>query len=271
MGNPGSDHFYKKKGLKIVLIGSGRVATHLGRGLKAAGNTILQVYSRNFDHAKKLADGLLASPVADWTDLDPEGDIFIVAVKDQAILEVVRALSKTVAKEKLIVHTSGGTGIREMGAHLNNYGSFYPLQTFSRDGEPNWTEIPICLNASAAENLALMKELAISISTKVYEIGDEERKVLHLAAVFANNFSNYLFLISQNILESHNLPSDILIPLMKETVEKLKFMSPVDAQTGPARRGDQNTIQTHLNLLQSNPEYKRIYEVLTQAIQNKYL
>lgn len=248
------------------MIGAGNVGFHLGKKLHKVGADVVQVFSRTKAKAEHLAFKINAEPITQLKKLTTDADLYILAVKDDAILSIAKKLSKTAIKNKLVVHTSGGTNTADMGEYLIHFGSFYPLQTFSIAKKPNWKTIPICVDANAKKSKKFLLKLAKKITPKVYEINDEQRAILHVAAVFVNNFSNHLFHIGATICEKEKLSFDILKPLIQETVDKLATGSPVEMQTGPALRNDKKTIATHLNYLEKHPDFKKIYEELTASI-----
>ena len=239
-------------------MGAGNVGFHLGIKLHEMGVEVLEVFSRTKVKAKNLAIKIDAKPRSKLKKITTKADLYIIAVKDDAIASVVQKLAKTAIKNKLVVHTSGGTNTAMMGEWLTNFGSFYPLQTFSISKQPNWETIPICVDANTKKSRKTLLKLAKKITTKVYEINDEQRAILHIAAVFVNNFSNHLFHIGATICEKENLDFEILKPLIQETVDKLKSGNPNEMQTGPALRKDQKTITTHLNYLEKYNKIKKL-------------
>jgi predicted short-subunit dehydrogenase-like oxidoreductase (DUF2520 family) len=251
--------------VKIGIIGSGNVAHHLIVALQksifeGAKIEITTVFSRQ----KNVLSNLLNSAIicTDWNNLK-EADLFIIAVSDIAITEVSE---KIPFKNKLVVHTSGAVSLNAINSN-NRKGVFYPLQTFSKNVAVDYKSIPICIESEKAADFKLLQKVANSISDSVYEINSKQRKALHLAAVFVNNFTNYLYKIGNDICKENNIPFEILLPLIKETAEKINRLSPEDAQTGPAKRNDIETIHSHLDFL-SDENQKKIYKILTQSIQN---
>lgn len=228
----------------------------------------MQVFSRTAVKAEHLANKIKAEPITKVKKIIEDADLYILAVKDDAIISIVKKIAKTAIKSKLVVHTSGGTNTADMGAYLDNFGSFYPLQTFSIAKNPNWETIPICVDANSKKGKKTLLKLAKKITHKTYEINDEQRAILHVAAVFVNNFSNHLFHIGATICEQESLSFDILKPLIQETVDKLAAGIPAEMQTGPALRNDKKTIATHLDYLEKHPDLRKIYKELTASIQN---
>ncbi|WP_276359763.1 Rossmann-like and DUF2520 domain-containing protein [Daejeonella sp. H1SJ63] len=251
--------------MKIVLLGSGNVATHLGRAFKMAGQTVSQVWSRNLLHAAELADTLAAEPVTDLFDLEPDADLYIISVKDEGIADLASRLK---LNDKLVVHTSGTTGISALEGVSSKFGVFYPLQTFSKVKSVEFRQIPIAVEGNTPEVCALIRSIADRLSENVIELDSEQRRTLHISAVFACNFTNHLFALAKELLEEQKLDFDLLRPLIAETAEKIQMNDPASVQTGPAVRGDVSTMSAHLELLRNKPELKLIYEKLSQSIVN---
>ncbi|MGE0560807.1 MAG: Rossmann-like and DUF2520 domain-containing protein [Flavobacteriales bacterium] len=249
----------------ITFIGAGNVATHLAKALYKANISINQVYSKSFKNANALAKKVNAQPIENLSQLNTRTDLIIIAVPDDTIETVVKNIA---IKDKLMVHTSGSVdlGVFKKGA-FKSIGIFYPLQTFSKSKALNLQEVPICIEANSKSNLALLNTLANKLSNKVYEISSVQRQQLHLAAVFACNFSNNMYQIAFDICRNNNIDFNILKPLIKETAQKIETIEPKLAQTGPAKRNDASTILKHLDLLQNQKNYQDIYQLITQNIQ----
>ncbi|RKS23241.1 putative short-subunit dehydrogenase-like oxidoreductase (DUF2520 family) [Flavobacterium endophyticum] len=246
--------------IKATVIGSGNVAQHLIQAfLKSDTIELQQVFSRQKESVLHLVDD--SKIATNWQQL-LESDIYIIAVSDSAIAEVSSNLP---FKNRFVVHTSGGVPLEELDSK-NRRGVFYPLQTFTKDKEVDFSKIPICLESEVDDDYTTLEDLAEAIGAKHYLISSNQRKSLHVAAVFVNNFTNHLYQIGKEICAEHQLPFEILKPLIAETAEKVQHLSPLEAQTGPAKRNDQNTIQAHLALLTNNMQ-KEIYKILTQSIQ----
>lgn len=247
--------------IKVVLIGSGNVAQHLIQVLLTAKEVdLVQAFARNPSHLSHL---LPASKItADYQKI-VEADVYIVSVSDNAIAEVSAQLA---FENRLVVHTSGTSDISVL-PNKNRRGVFYPLQTFSKGKEIDFAPIPICLEAEKEMDYLLLEKLGRCISQKVVRISSEQRKSLHVAAVFVCNFVNHLYHIGNEICEENNVPFEVLHPLIQETAHKITELSPREAQTGPALRNDTKTIQKHLDFLE-NPTYKNLYQSLTQSIQH---
>lgn len=253
--------------MKIVCIGSGNVATHFSKAFKAAGSELVQIWSKNPEHAAELAIETGAKPIADLKEIDNNADVYLIAVKDDAIGEVTAQLS---AVKGMIVHTSGATDIDVFPATIAKYGVLYPLQTFSKHKAIDFNQVPLCIEAKDEETLKLLKSIALMLSPLVYEVNSEKRRILHLSAVFACNFVNHLYTLSNEILQKNELDFEILRPLIMETAEKVQNAFPVDVQTGPAIRNDEQTITKHKELLNDMPELKDIYETLSKSIKKTH-
>ena len=249
--------------MQVVFLGFGNLNFHLSQALHASGKvSVLQIYNRSsVELPKALADIPFTSNLLDLA----EADIYIMGIQDDAIKEFS---SQIPFENKLVVHTSGAVAMQKLDIK-NRKGVFYPLQTFSKARNIDFSKIPILVEAESESDLQLLKELGKTISENINEISSEKRTKLHLAAVFVNNFTNYLFQIGSDILEKDNLSFDLLKPLIHETVDKLDHLSPLEAQTGPAKRKDLKSIQKHLDLMDSGVE-KEIYELMSKALIQKY-
>jgi predicted short-subunit dehydrogenase-like oxidoreductase (DUF2520 family) len=249
--------------MRITIIGSGNVATHLSAALKNAGHRIVQVYSRNMHNAALLAYHVGAAAVDKPEDISADTDLFILAIKDDAIPAFVPHLSPF---NKLIVHTSGAVELQQLLNFTPNAGVFYPLQTFSKTKELNFWEVPLCIEGADETITKQLEELARTISNNVYRVSTAQRKVLHLAAIFACNFTNHLYGIAQGLLNEHQMDFNILRPLIMETAEKVKAHLPAQVQTGPAVRNDEFTMQAHLQMLDDHAGLQQLYQLLSQDI-----
>jgi predicted short-subunit dehydrogenase-like oxidoreductase (DUF2520 family) len=249
--------------MRITLIGSGNVATHLGAAFKNAGHQIVQVYSRNPQNAAMLAYNVKAEPVDDLELLNPDTNLFVISVRDDAIGGIAEKLA---GYSKLIVHTSGATSIEAIRLFTDQAGIFYPLQTFSKNKEVNFNTVPLCIEGADEEITRQLQTLAWTISQNVYKVDSAQRRILHLTAVFACNFPNYLYYAAGLLLKEHDLDFDMLRPLILETAEKVQAHLPQDVQTGPAVRNDRQTMDAHLQLLAQNAELQEVYKLLSQLI-----
>lgn len=247
--------------IRLSIIGSGNVAQHLIKAFsKSEAIEIVQVFSRKKETLSSLVE--YEKIVTDYEAL-MEADLYIIAVSDNAIFEVSQQLP---FQNRIVVHTSGAASLDVLDAK-NRKGVFYPLQTFSKNKDLDFSVIPMCLEAENTFDFRILETAAKIISNSVFAINSEQRKALHAAAVFVNNFTNHLYQIGQEICNEHQVPFEVLKPLIKETAEKIDTLDPIDAQTGPAKRHDSTTIQAHLDFL-TNENQKNIYKILTQSIQN---
>ncbi len=251
--------------MHIVLIGAGNMGTHLGKALHQAGHKIVQVFSRTRPRAEKLAKLLGTSYTTQLHRISDEADLYIVAIHDDGIAGLAENLSSRLS-DKLIVHTSGATASTVFDGYFERFGAFYPLQTMTVGKAVDFTTLPICIDAKKPADADGLFDLAKTLTPKVYRVTDEQRQMLHVAAVFVNNFSNHLYHIASDILQKENLDFDILKPLILETALKVQHAEPKDMQTGPAARGDQQVIERHLKYLEEFPEYKKVYEVISGGI-----
>jgi len=248
--------------LRIGIVGTGNVATHLAKALIQSEHHLVQVLSRNIDRAKVLTENTEAQAIDKAEMLHHEIDILILALKDEVLLsDYISQFNK----ELIICHTSGSVSM-DCFADFPMHGIFYPLQTFSKQKEVNFSEIPICLEANQNEVLYKLHTLASSLSKHIYEINSQQRKSLHLAAVFACNFTNLMYDISEKLCREAEMDFEILRPLIEETAAKVQNHLPAEVQTGPAIRKDEKIIQEHLALLAKHKDYQEIYRILTNEI-----
>ncbi|WP_340073996.1 DUF2520 domain-containing protein [Leptobacterium sp. I13] len=249
--------------VKIVLIGAGNVAMHLYTIFKEHNAIdVVQWYSRSLNSIRNYSNEVAITN--HLTDLK-EADLYLLAVSDSAIGHIAKNLP---FEDQLVVHTSGNISL-EMMPPKNRRGVFYPLQTFSKEISVDFKVVPICIEAELQKDLALLEMLGSTISDHIYRINSEQRKALHLAAVFVNNFTNHLYYIGNKICEEHAIPFEVLQPLIKETARKVEILPPYEAQTGPARREDIKVIMNQIAMLKSKA-YKNAYTTLTDAILETY-
>jgi len=249
--------------MRITIIGSGNVATHMAAAFKNASHAIVQVYSRNMQNAALLAYHVKADAIDDLHNINPDTDLFVIAIKDDIIGPVAEQLA---IHKKLIIHTSGAADMFTLLAFSDNVGVFYPLQTFSKTKEIDFWNVPLCIEGNTVEITTQLQQLAQTISNKVYLIDSAKRKTLHLAAVFACNFPNYLYNIAQQLLSKQDIDFELIRPLILETAEKVQHDLPANVQTGPAVRNDKTTMNAHLKLLHDEPQLQHLYELLSQGI-----
>lgn len=243
--------------ISVVLIGYGNLGRHLAKALVASPKLSLQQVVSSQPPDPDL------SPAPAWSyqaDHIAQADVYLLAIGDDHIKQYSHILPQL---KGLVAHCSGSTPIDAI-SDKHRKGVFYPLQTFSKNSHPNWEEIPICLEAENPQDLELLNKVAAALSPKVYTVSSEQRLHLHLAAVLVNNFGNHLAKMAQDQLLQAGLEYELLLPLMQETVDKVKRMPPAQAQTGPAARGDQKTMQQHLQLLQG--QEKELYSLFSHLI-----
>ncbi len=248
----------------VVIIGAGNLATQLALALFEKGIQVKQVYSRKIESASALAKKVNAAFTNELSQLLPEADLYIIAVKDSAIQEVLENLR--INDDSLVVHTAGSVPMNILEGFSNNYGVFYPLQTFSKNRKIDFADIPICIEANHPSNMMKLEKLGEILSSSVNQINSAERRTLHLSAVFVNNFVNHLYAVGADILHDKKLDFSLLKPLIRETAEKIEHLSPIEAQTGPAKRYDQTIIETQLKMLNDKPEFQKIYSFATESI-----
>ncbi len=241
---------------KISVIGYGNLGFHLVKHLQNAGHKIVQIYSR-----KKTESGF----IHDLSEVNSDADVYFLSVKDDVVKDVAKHIS---VKGKIIAHCSASVEKEVLSGCSENFGVFYPLQSFSKNTETSFKNIPILVEGVNEKTTSVLKEIAFSLSEKVIEVSAQQRLAVHVAAVFANNFSNHLFSVAEEILKKENISFDVLIPLIEETIRKVKTHSPAETQTGPAIRGDEQTIQKHLAYLSENKELQKLYSLLTERIKN---
>lgn len=248
--------------MNIVIIGTGNTATVLGRKLRAAGHRIVQVFGRDSKAASELAYELGTGSTNYWNVVNRNADLYILAVSDIAVEEVFNELQLS---DKTVVHTAASVPIGVLKGKTAHYGVLYPLQSLKKEVR-HLPEIPIIIDASDKPTLDLLDVLAHSVSDRVFVAGDEMRLKLHLAAVMVNNFSNHLYALVERYCREEGLDFYLLLPLIKETAQRLDEISPAVTQTGPAVRSDTATIEKHLALLEKYPQLRRLYEQFTESI-----
>jgi len=227
--------------ISVAIVGQGNVGFHLYYELSKTEDIKVEQFNSRYKNSLK------------------DFDVAIIAVSDYAIAEVSKHI-----ESPLVVHTSGSSHI-DVLQNKNRKGVFYPLQTFTKGKTVDFSKIPICAEARTEEDEKMLGSLASRLRSGFYNIGSEERKYIHVAAVFVNNFANHMFKTAWDILEEHHIPNSILQPLIKETIDKIERLTPEEAQTGPAIRNDEKTIKNHLTLL--NDSQKKLYQAITESIQ----
>ncbi|MES2419449.1 MAG: DUF2520 domain-containing protein [Bacteroidota bacterium] len=250
--------------MKIVLVGSGNVATAIALAFKAIEVEVAQIWSKQYQHALVLAKEVNAAAIKDLAEVDHTADFCIIAVKDDAILEIATQLKDF---KGIVVHTSGAVNMEVFTSQMEEYGVLYPLQTFSKGRSIDFSIVPLCIEGNTSKTLKSISELANKLSSAVVEINSEKRKILHLAAVFACNFTNHLYALAAELLSANNLTFDLLKPLITETAAKVQGSAlPQDVQTGPAIRNDRQTLQKQEALLAKEPQLLNLYQILSESI-----
>lgn len=250
--------------MKIVLIGAGNLATHLGKALHAAGHDMVQVFSRTMQSAETLASLLDAEPLTDIAQVRDDADVYIFSVKDSALEQLISQLCG--GEKKVFLHTAGSMPMSVFRGKALHYGVLYPMQTFSKQREVDFSIIPCFVEANDEFALKQIEGLAGQITHRVFQLSSEDRKYLHLSAVFACNFANHCYAASQKLLQQHGIPFDVMLPLIDETAAKVHGMTPKEAQTGPAVRYDENVIGKQIQLLENQPYFQKIYDCMSKSI-----
>lgn len=248
---------------KVVVIGAGNLATQLSLALCESGVKILQVYSRTKESAKELADKLDCSFTTSTKSIVLNADLYIFAVSDKALLPILREMSLPIGP---CVHTAGSIAADVFENYAEDYGVFYPLQTFSKQRKVDFTGIPICIESNDECLQAELFEFGNRISKRVHLINSEQRKRLHLAAVFACNFTNHMYSISQKLLNDKGIDFELLQPLIQETAQKILELDPISAQTGPAIRLDKAVMDSHEKQLMDSPDFQKLYSFVSESI-----
>lgn len=249
----------------IVFVGAGNLATNLAKALYRKGFRIVQIFSRTEESARSLALQVEADYTTDLEELTGDAKLYIVSLKDAAFVELLPQIAEG-KEHALLVHTAGSIPMSVWEGHTQRYGVFYPMQTFSKQREVKFDEIPFFIEAKTAEDVALLKAIAATLSDHVYEASSEQRKSLHLAAVFICNFTNHMYALAADLLEKYQLPFNVMLPLIDETARKVHELAPRDAQTGPAVRYDKNVIENHLAMLADLPALQEIYKLMSKSI-----
>jgi predicted short-subunit dehydrogenase-like oxidoreductase (DUF2520 family) len=266
--------------MKITLIGTGNVAYHLGLRFRENDAILNQIVGRDEDKTRAFSIVFQTDATTDFSKIKTDSDIYIIAVNDSAIETVAQKLSQEL-NNQLVVHTSGSVSSSVLSPYFKNYGSLYPLQTFSVSSFVDFDSVPIFINANLSQNNRdsdksrqslqdSLEKIALTLSPNVHFLPDEKRVALHVAAVFVNNFTNHLFQIGKTITDNNDLPFDALKPLIEQTVLKIQTQEPKAVQTGPAIRGDVSTMEKHLAFLKEYPpQYLGLYELFSESISDK--
>ncbi|PXY01554.1 DUF2520 domain-containing protein [Marinifilum breve] len=248
---------------KVVILGAGNLATQLAIALNDAGVNILQVYSRTIQSASALADKVNSIAITEISNLAKNADLYICAISDNALESVLDQMPIPIGD---VVHTAGSIPMDVFDDYTECYGVFYPLQTFSKNRKVDFSNIPICIESNNLGLQADLMELAGRISNNIHIIDSEQRKQLHLSAVFTCNFANHMYSIGQKLLAEKDVDFDLLKPLIKETAEKVQELDPISAQTGPAIRFDKEIMAKHENELKNLPDFQILYRFVSESI-----
>lgn len=250
--------------MKLAFIGAGNLATHLAKSFhQSEEHKVIQVISKTLSSAEKLGTEINTNYSTNIFDLSEEADVIFICVPDHEIEAVTNQIKFT---HKIMVHTSGATGIDVLRGKSEYFGVFYPLQTFTKGVPVSMADVPICIEANKNIIEDKLIELANALSYNVTTLTSAEREKLHVAAVFANNFTNYMYKAAEDIVHEHGLNFDLLKPLIQQTALKIEYLTPKDAQTGPAIRDDEETINKHLEILKSSPKYGELYRIISKQI-----
>jgi predicted short-subunit dehydrogenase-like oxidoreductase (DUF2520 family) len=249
--------------MNIIFIGAGNLATNLSKALYRSGHDILQVYSRTADSADRMADLFECAATTNLDDVRTDADVYIFSVKDSVLADLAGKLAKRIPN-KLFVHTAGSMSVDVLP--VEHRAVLYPMQTFSKYREVDFNQISVFVEAAFEQDLNIVRTLARDISDRVYELSSDDRKYLHLSAVFCCNFANHCYALGEKILKEHDIPFNVMHSLIDETAKKVHEMSPVKAQTGPAIRWDENVINKQKELLEENKELKAVYEMMSRSI-----
>lgn len=251
--------------MKIVFIGAGNLATNVAKALHEAGHEILQVFSRTMLSAEALANEIGAIPTNDIKSVVDDADIYILSVKDGVLESVIESLCDG-KRNGLFVHTAGSIPMDVFEGHTRRYGVFYPMQSFSKQRQVDFSDVSIFVEAKHEEDLELLLALGRSLGPNVKPLSSEGRKHLHLAAVFACNFTNHCYNLAEEVLSKYDIPFEVMLPLIDETARKVHNVSPYNAQTGPAVRYDENVINMQRDMLPAESRIRQIYELMSKDI-----
>jgi|WetSurSiteA1Bulk_404760.scaffolds.fasta_scaffold00440_8 predicted short-subunit dehydrogenase-like oxidoreductase (DUF2520 family) len=247
----------------VVILGAGNVAWHMGQSLSGAGIQVKQIFSRNPKHGEYLARELKTAYTNRLDQLDKDADLFLLAVSDEVIPAMIQQAQ---FGKQLVVHLAGSVPMNVFGSKVRNHGVFYPLSTFTKGKPVDFSDIPFFIEASNEASLEKLRVLAGRLTRKVIVMDSEKRLYLHLAAVIASNFTNHMLALAEKLVIEKNISFDLLKPLIQETVAKGLIMSPLQAQTGPAVRGNIKTMAKHLSILEGHPEIQELYRLISESI-----
>lgn len=256
--------------MNVTFIGSGNLAWHLAPALDNTDFAVKEVYSRNVKNSSDLVEKLYEAKTKVTLDFSiSPSKIFIIAVTDDAIGEIAQEI--ILPPNAILAHTSGSQPLSILAqSGTPNFGVFYPLQTFSKNKKVDFKEIPFFIESENNETEKVLMSMAKVVAKNVYRISSTDRKALHVAAIFASNFTNFMLTLSKEILTDHKLDFELLKPLIAETINKALTISPENAQTGPAKRGDLEVLDHHMEFLQSDVDVAEIYKIISQNIVDRY-
>ena len=251
--------------MKIFVIGSGNVATHLSSAMLKAGHTIAGVCGRNFGHTQELAKALNTKPFDSISQIPANADIYLISVSDDSIADVVAQMPDV---EGVVAHTAGSVPMSVL-SRFGSHGVLYPLQSFSKSRKIDVSRVPFCIEGNSGQTAETLATLARTLSNNVRPMTTAQRAQLHIAAVFASNFANSMYAEAETILKNSNIPFDIMRELIAETAAKAAELGPVAAQTGPARRGDSKVMNRQMQSL-ADSELQKLYSFVSERIQGRY-
>lgn len=252
---------------KIIILGAGNLAWHLGPALQDAGYDVIQVFSRSQASASSLGERLAVQWTTDAGKLDPAADMLLYCVTDRALPDLFCSLE---LGKRLMVHTSGSIPADVFRGISKDYGVLYPMMTFTKDRNLDLRKIPICFEGNNERSLEILEKMAGRMSNRVIRMDSEQRKKLHMAAIIASNFSNHMYRLSEDFLQDAGMDFSLLRPLIEETVAKAMEIGPEAAMTGPARRQDIEVIQEHIDQLKDRPELQKLYTFVSDSISNHF-
>lgn len=250
--------------MNLVFVGAGRLATQLAKAIHRKGHVVQAVYSRTMDSAQALCSVVGGFPTDSIAALPLSADAYILAVKDSVLSSLIPQLVEG-REQRSFFHTAGSVPMSVFG-NVRHHGVIYPMQTFSKERDVDFAHVPIFIEGSDGQTAHLARMIASAVSNRVTELSSEQRRYLHLAAVFACNFPNHCYTLAADILEQHGLPFDVMLPLIEETASKVQTMHPRKAQTGPAVRYDENVIEAQKALLADSPMAQQVYDVMSKSI-----
>lgn len=252
------------KNISIILIGAGNLATQAGKALVKGGYTVSQIFSRTEDSARNLAGKLHTRWTTSREEILKEADFYIFSVKDDALEELIKDIVP--GRNGVFLHTAGSVPMDVFKPYAGHYGVAYPMQTFSKEFDVDFSKIPCFIESSDYTTFLKIIGLFGSICGSIQRLDSEKRKYLHLAAVFACNFVNHCYALADTILQEQGIPFRLMQPLIDETARKAFVLSPREAQTGPAVRFDETVIHNQEALLEKHPDMQKLYDLMSKSI-----